>query len=207
VLIVEDDAALLRGLKDNFQAQGYQVRTATDGETGLEAFLRDPPDLALLDVMLPKVNGYEICRLVRSRRLGTRILMLSAKNRVDDVLRGSAVGADDYMTKPFGIRELLARARGLSGRGTPAGATGRDRQFRAVAVEVDECFVPPHPSPLPWGEGGTRERAETGPASRQIDSGGTCAMRPPPVQVKAPAHAAGAGCAGSVQDTTRETIL
>jgi DNA-binding response OmpR family regulator len=115
VLIVEDDAALLRGLKDNFQAQGYQVRTAVDGETGLEAFLRDPPDLALLDVMLPKVNGYEICRLARSRRLGTRILMLSAKCRVDDVLRGSAVGADDYLTKPFGIRDLLARARVLSG--------------------------------------------------------------------------------------------
>ena len=116
-MIVEDDAALLRGLKDNFQAQGYQVRTATDGETALEALLRDPPDLALLDVMLPKVNGYEICRLARSRRLGTRILMLSAKSRVDDVLRGSAVGADDYMTKPFGVRELMARARVLSGRG------------------------------------------------------------------------------------------
>ena len=69
VLIVEDDAALLRGLKDNFQAQGYQVRTANDGEKGLEALLRDPPDLVLLDVMLPKVNGYEICRLARSRRL------------------------------------------------------------------------------------------------------------------------------------------
>ena len=69
VLIVEDDAALLRGLKDNFRAQGYQVRTASDGEKGLEALLRDPPDLVLLDVMLPKVNGYEVCRLARSRRL------------------------------------------------------------------------------------------------------------------------------------------
>jgi DNA-binding response OmpR family regulator len=79
VLIVEDDAALLRGLKDNFQAQGYQVRTASDGEKGLEALFRDPPDLALLDVMLPKVNGYEICRLARSRRLNTPIIMLSAR--------------------------------------------------------------------------------------------------------------------------------
>ena len=114
VLIVEDDAALLRGLKDNFQAQGYQVRTANDGEKGLEALLRDPPDLVLLDLMLPKVNGYEICRLARSRHLRTPILMLSAKCRVDDVLRGSAVGADDYVTKPFGIQELLARAKRLS---------------------------------------------------------------------------------------------
>jgi DNA-binding response OmpR family regulator len=120
VLIVEDDAALLRGLKDNFQAEGYQVRTAKDGKKGLEALLRDPPDLVLLDVMLPKVNGYEICRLARSRHLQTPILMLSAKCRVDDVLRGSAVGADEYMTKPFGIRELLARAKRLSGCGTPA---------------------------------------------------------------------------------------
>jgi DNA-binding response OmpR family regulator len=121
VLIVEDDAALLRGLKDNFQAQGYQVRTANDGERGLAALFRDPPDLALLDVMLPKVNGYEICRLARSRRLQTPILMLSAKGRVDDVVRGLALGADEYMTKPFGIRELMARARRLSQRG--AGAT------------------------------------------------------------------------------------
>jgi DNA-binding response OmpR family regulator len=117
VLIVEDDAALLRGLKDNFRAQGYQVRTAEDGEKGLEALLRDPPDLALLDVMLPKVNGYEICRLARSRRLRTAILMLSAKCRVDDVIRGLALGADEYMTKPFGIGDLLAHARRLSQRG------------------------------------------------------------------------------------------
>jgi DNA-binding response OmpR family regulator len=122
ILIVEDDAALLRGLKDNFQAQGYQVRTANDGEKGLEAFLRDPPDLALLDVMLPKVNGYEICRLARSHDLRTPILMLSAKCRVDDVLRGLALGADDYVTKPFGIRDLLARAKRLSRCGAPGQA-------------------------------------------------------------------------------------
>jgi DNA-binding response OmpR family regulator len=116
VLIVEDDAALLRGLKDNFQAQGYQVRTARDGEQAMEALLRDPPDLMLLDLMLPKVNGYEICRQARSRRLGTSILMLSAKGQEDDVVRGLELGADDYVVKPFGIRELLARAKRLSRR-------------------------------------------------------------------------------------------
>ncbi len=119
ILIVEDDAALLRGLKDNFQAQGYQVRTACDGEQGLDALLRDPPDLVLLDLMLPKVNGYEICHQARSRHLQTPILILSAKCRVDDVLRGIALGANDYMTKPFGIRELLARAKRLSQPGAP----------------------------------------------------------------------------------------
>jgi DNA-binding response OmpR family regulator len=114
VLIVEDNPALLRGLKDNFQAQGYQVRTANDGAKGLEACLRDPPDLVLLDLMLPKMNGYEICHQVRSRQLSTPILMLSAKAQEEDVVRGLELGADDYVTKPFGIRELLARAKRLS---------------------------------------------------------------------------------------------
>ena len=109
---------LLRGLKDNFQAQGYQVRTADDGEKGLEALLRDPPDLLLLDLMLPNVNGYEICRLARSRQLNTPIIMLSAKTREDDVVRGLELGADDYVTKPFGIRELLTRAKLFSRRGS-----------------------------------------------------------------------------------------
>ncbi|MGD0522758.1 MAG: response regulator [Terracidiphilus sp.] len=116
ILIVEDNPALLRGLKDNFQAQGYQVRTANDGEKGLDALLRDPPDLVLLDLMLPKVNGYEICHQARSRRLNTPIIMLSAKGQEDDVVRGLELGADDYMTKPFRIRELMARARHLSRR-------------------------------------------------------------------------------------------
>ena len=120
ILIVEDNPALLRGLKDNFQAQGYQVRTANDGEKGLAALMRDPPDLLLLDLMLPKVNGYEICRLARSRRLNTPILMLSAKTREEHVVRGLELGADDYMTKPFGIRELITRAKMLSRRGAPA---------------------------------------------------------------------------------------
>ncbi len=122
VLIVEDDAALRRGLKDNFEAEGYQVRTAEDGEKGLDALLRDPPDLALLDVKLPKINGLEICRLARSRRLKTPILMLSARCCVDDVLRGLAVGADEYMTKPFGLHELLTRAQRLSRRSALGGA-------------------------------------------------------------------------------------
>jgi DNA-binding response OmpR family regulator len=125
ILIVEDNPALLRGLKDNFQAQGYQVRTANDGEKGLDALLRDPPDLVLLDVMLPKVNGYEICRLARSRQLSTPIIMLSAKTQEDDVVCGLELGADDYVTKPFGIRELIARARLLSRRGALGATQGR----------------------------------------------------------------------------------
>ena len=88
MLIVEDDPALLRGLKDNFRAQGYQVRTAVDGRKGLEDLLRDPPDVVLLDLMLPQLTGYEICRAARSRSLRTPILMLTARSWEDDVVRG-----------------------------------------------------------------------------------------------------------------------
>src|ERR1700752_1362338 len=111
ILIIEDDPALLRGLKDNFEAQGYQVRTSRDGQKGLETLLKDPPDLLLLDLMLPKVNGYEICRAARARQLGMPILMLTAKGQEDDVVRGLELGADDYVTKPFSIRELIARVK------------------------------------------------------------------------------------------------
>ncbi len=111
VLIVEDDPTLLRGLKDNFETQGYQVRTASDGQKGLEALLHDPPDLVLLDLMLPKVTGYEICRRARSAQLDLPIIMLTAKGQEDDIIRGLDLGADDYVTKPFSIRELIARVK------------------------------------------------------------------------------------------------
>jgi DNA-binding response OmpR family regulator len=111
VLIIEDDPALLRGLKDNFQAQNYQVQTARDGREGLAVALSSPPDLILLDIMLPRMNGYEICRAVRAKRLEMPIIMLTAKGQEEDIVRGLELGADDYMTKPFSIRELLARVR------------------------------------------------------------------------------------------------
>jgi len=111
VLIVEDDPTLLRGLKDNFETQGYQVRTASDGQKGLEALLHDPPDLVLVDLMFPKVNGYEICRRARSAQLELPIIMLTAKGQEDDIIRGLDLGADDYVTKPFSIRELIARVK------------------------------------------------------------------------------------------------
>jgi DNA-binding response OmpR family regulator len=111
VLIIEDDPALLRGLKDNFETQGYTVRTANNGQKGLDAALNDPPNLLLLDLMLPKVNGYEICRAVRAGKLDFPIIMLTAKGQEEDIVRGLELGADDYVTKPFSIRELLARAK------------------------------------------------------------------------------------------------
>lgn len=111
LLIIEDDPTLLRGLKDNFIAQGYGVRTAGDGQEGLSAALEEPPALILLDIMLPKVNGYEVCRLIRQQELYMPIIMLTAKGQEEDIIRGLELGADDYLTKPFNIRELLARVK------------------------------------------------------------------------------------------------
>ncbi|HEV2970867.1 MAG TPA: response regulator transcription factor [Pirellulales bacterium] len=110
VLIVEDDATLLRGLKDNFAAQGYHVRTAREGRAGLDAALAKPPDLIVLDIMLPLMNGYEVCRHLRQQGFEMPILMLTAKGQEEDIIRGLELGADDYVTKPFSIRQLLARA-------------------------------------------------------------------------------------------------
>ncbi|UCE59757.1 MAG: response regulator transcription factor [Phycisphaerales bacterium] len=110
VLIVEDDSTMLRGLKDNFELKGYRVRTAADGEDGLNQALGTSPDLIVLDIMLPKVNGFEICRQVRQTKLDMPIIMLTAKGQEEDIVMGLNLGADDYVTKPFSIKELLARA-------------------------------------------------------------------------------------------------
>lgn len=110
VLIIEDDTTLLRGLRDNFELRGYRVRVASDGESGLEAALSGNPDLVILDIMLPLLNGFEICRRIRETELDMPIIMLTAKGQEEDIVRGLNLGADDYMTKPFSIRELLARS-------------------------------------------------------------------------------------------------
>ncbi len=110
VLIIEDDATMLRGLSDNFKYEGYLVETAADGEQGLSKALDVKPDLVILDIMLPKINGYEICRLIRKEKLDMPIIMLTAKGEESDIVLGLNLGADDYVTKPFSIKELLARA-------------------------------------------------------------------------------------------------
>jgi DNA-binding response OmpR family regulator len=123
VLIVEDDPVLLRGLKDNFEAQQYHVQVARDGREALSVASANPPDLLVLDIMLPKLNGYEICRALRAKRLEMPIIMLTAKGQEEDIVRGLELGADDYVTKPFSVRELLARAKAFLRR-REAGASG-----------------------------------------------------------------------------------
>jgi len=110
VLIVEDEPAMLRGLEDNFKMKGYYVLTAADGKKGLETALKERPDLILLDIMLPELNGYEVCSHVREKGLDMPIIMLTAKDQESDIVLGLNLGADDYVTKPFSIKELMARA-------------------------------------------------------------------------------------------------
>jgi DNA-binding response OmpR family regulator len=109
ILIVEDEPVLARGLKDAFTTRGFEVLTAMDGASGLDLAFGKSPDLILLDIMLPKVNGYEVCRMVREQGLEMPILMLTAKGQEEDIILGLNLGADDYIGKPFRIGELVAR--------------------------------------------------------------------------------------------------
>jgi DNA-binding response OmpR family regulator len=109
ILLVEDDTALLRGLKDNFEYEGYRVLTALDGEVGYDLATSENPDLIVLDLMIPRINGYEVCRSLREQGFENPIVMLTAKGDESDIILGLRLGADDYVTKPFGVKELLAR--------------------------------------------------------------------------------------------------
>lgn len=113
VLIVEDSPAMVRALEDNFTMKGYQVKTARDGEQALSVALTDKPDMIILDIMLPKVNGFEVCSRIREMKINTPIIMLTAKDQEADIITGLNVGADDYITKPFSIKQLLARVEAL----------------------------------------------------------------------------------------------
>ncbi len=112
VLVVEDDANLLETIKYNLHKEGYGAVTASDGEQALEVARKEKPDLVVLDIMLPKLDGFEVCRILR-KEMTVPILMLTAKADETDKIVGLEIGADDYMTKPFSMRELLARVRAM----------------------------------------------------------------------------------------------
>ena len=118
ILIIEDDVSILRGLKDNLTFEGYRVHTSTDGQEGLKLALEKHIDLLLLDIMLPGMNGYEICRRLKKEKPQLPIIMITARGSEMDTVAGLDVGADDYISKPFGIPELLARVRAVLRRST-----------------------------------------------------------------------------------------
>ena len=109
ILIAEDESDMAMGLRDNLQFEGYEAIVAADGEAALKAALGQSPDLVLLDIMMPKLDGLEVCKRIRQAGFTIPILMLTAKSQEIDIVRGLEMGADDYVTKPFSIRELLAR--------------------------------------------------------------------------------------------------
>jgi DNA-binding response OmpR family regulator len=135
VLIVEDDAAILRGLKDSLRKKEYEVITAADGEEGYGLAVAKKPDLMILDLMLPSMNGLEVCRKLREEGFSAPILMLTAKGEESDRVLGLDLGADDYMTKPFSIRELLARVRALLRRTQTGEKLPDELRFDDVVVD------------------------------------------------------------------------
>lgn len=119
ILIVEDNAELAFGLRNNLEIEGYAIDVATDGQAGLDAALQSPPDLMILDLMLPKLDGFRVLRSIRDAGLTVPILILTARGDESDKVRGLKMGADDYVTKPFALLELLARVEAVLRRGAP----------------------------------------------------------------------------------------
>lgn len=135
ILIVEDDPHIRMGLEEVLKSEGFEVASCARGDKALEAVSRQQPDLILLDIMLPGMNGYDLCKHLRARQSPTPILMLTAKGQELDKVAGLELGADDYVTKPFGLRELLARIHALLRR-THASAA-RPGTFQIGRAEVD----------------------------------------------------------------------
>lgn len=136
LLLVEDEPGLVLTLTDRLEAEGYDVTSATDGQVALDRITSDPFDIILLDVMLPGRDGFDICRSARQRGITTPILMLTARGQVIDRVAGLKLGADDYLTKPFEMAELLARIEALLRR-MPPGASAPLDQYRFGGVQVD----------------------------------------------------------------------
>jgi DNA-binding response OmpR family regulator len=138
ILVIEDDPSILRGLQLNLGMEGYTVRSAMEGETGLQLARTERPDLVVLDIMLPRMDGLAVLREIRREDPELPVLILSAKGQETDKVAGLQLGADDYLVKPFGLKELLARIDALLRRRRARGETGTQKSLkRAGALEVD----------------------------------------------------------------------
>ena len=150
ILVVEDDRSLRDGLAMNFRLRGYRVVTAADGDEGLRAAFDERPDLVVLDLMLPGVDGLEILSELRGREVAVPVLILSARDRLNDKVRGLEIGADDYLTKPFQLPELMARVEAMLRRqraerraanALEFGDVRVDREARRVTVRGEEVAL------------------------------------------------------------------
>src|SRR5215471_20918193 len=141
ILIVEDEPGMVAGLRDNFEFEGYQVLSAMDGVAGLERALADTPDLVILDVMMPRMSGLDVCKQLKSKRPAIPIIMLTARGQEVDKVVGLELGADDYITKPFSIRELLARVKAVLRRAKSDHKANDRVSFGDVEVNLKSCQV------------------------------------------------------------------
>ncbi len=154
VLLVEDEAALAQSIAYNLQREGYEVLTAEDGETALARFKSNDPSIVILDLMLPRLSGLDVCRIIRAESQ-VPILILTAKDAEADKVTGLELGADDYVTKPFSMRELISRVRAHLRRASSAGPAieAGDGRLAGGSVELDperhEVFVRGEPVQLP----------------------------------------------------------
>ena len=137
ILVVEDDAAILRGLTDNLRFEGYEVLPAKNGDDGLRLILEENPDLVILDIMLPALSGFDVCRRARKQGKMMPILMLTARGQEVDRVMGLDLGADDYITKPFSIPELLARVRAHLRRADAGSRLPESVSFGNVTVQFE----------------------------------------------------------------------
>jgi DNA-binding response OmpR family regulator len=141
ILVVEDEPNMVAGLRDNFEFEGYRVITASDGVEGLRRALEESPDLVILDVMMPQMSGLEVCRQLRAKRASIPIIMLTARGQEVDKVVGLELGADDYVTKPFSIRELLARVKAILRRTAVIPKDQDQHSFGEVEVDLRRCRV------------------------------------------------------------------
>jgi two-component system alkaline phosphatase synthesis response regulator PhoP len=141
ILIVEDEPNMVAGLRDNFEYEGYEVITAEDGIAGLGRALSDSPDLVLLDVMMPHLSGLDVCKQLKVKRPSMPIIMLTARGQEIDKVVGLELGADDYVTKPFSIRELVARVKAVLRRAQVLPREQERYIFGDVEVDLRGCQV------------------------------------------------------------------
>jgi len=141
ILIVEDEPNMVAGLRDNFEYEGYEVITAEDGVAGLGRALSDSPDLVLLDVMMPHMSGLDVCKHLKVKRPSMPIIMLTARGQEIDKVVGLELGADDYVTKPFSIRELVARVKAVLRRAQVLPREQERYTFGDVEVDLRGCQV------------------------------------------------------------------
>jgi DNA-binding response OmpR family regulator len=135
ILIVEDDSSILKGLKENLEPEHFKVLTEQDGEDGFDSVLKNKPDLIILDVMLPSKNGFDICRDIRKENINTPVIMLTGKSGETDKVLGLELGADDYITKPFSVRELIARINAILRRVSNVEKDFESYTFSDVAID------------------------------------------------------------------------